>query len=69
MSEVIVYTKSTCAPCNMVKQFLSLKKVKYEEKSTDDPSFAQYGSRIVPLTVVDGRPVHGYNPQRLAELL
>lgn len=58
----------------MVKEFLSQHEVVYELRNvnTDERArreFLALGLPLPPVTVVDGMPVQGYQPERLAELL
>jgi hypothetical protein len=57
-----------------VKEFLSHHDVPYTLRVvTDDPQalqeFLALGLPLPPVTVVDGVPVQGYQPERLEELL
>lgn len=72
---VTVYTRTTCAPCRMVKTFLQRKGVQYEEKNLDDnpelatEAFEKSGFTMVPIIVVGERVVSGMNLPLLSELL
>lgn len=68
---VTVYTRTTCAPCQALKRFLSNKGVAYQEVNVDanpaemDTVIKLSGFQMVPCTVVaDGgaqRVIAGYN--------
>lgn len=73
--EVTVYTTGTCPYCSMVKEFLTEKGVKFTERRVDEDPDA-YGEFLrlkvgttVPVTVVDGTAVVGFDRQRLQTLL
>lgn len=75
MPQIVVYTRTTCAPCKTVKHWLKSKGFTFSEKNVDeDPSYTQEllkqtGFMMVPLTVVDGEFVHGLNLGKLASIL
>lgn len=71
---VIVYTSPTCPYCTMVKEFLSQKGVGFEERDVSrDPSYAQElvsstGQMGVPVTIINGQMVVGFDRGRLEQL-
>jgi glutaredoxin 3 len=75
VSEVIVYTTPTCGYCHQVKQYLSQRGVPYREVDVAaDPQAASEmvrmsGQRGVPVIVIDGQVVIGFNRPRIDELL
>jgi glutaredoxin len=72
---VKIYTRTTCAPCRMVKTWLQKKGVKYEELNVDekpelmDDVIRKTGLMMVPVTVIGENHVQGMNFSRLSELL
>lgn len=64
---VTVYTRSTCAPCKMLKAWLSNKQINYEEKNVDDdPKLVDKiieltGRMMVPVAVVGDQVIQGFN--------
>ena len=72
---VKVYTRSTCAPCRMVKTWLQKKGIKYEELSLDErPELAdevllKSGALMVPFIQVGEESVVGANLPLLSKLL
>lgn len=77
-SKIIMYTTATCASCQMVKKWLSMKNLSWEEVRVDeDPSRQQEaidlsGQSTVPVTRfqnADGMQsvVVGFKPAQLAE--
>jgi glutaredoxin 3 len=75
VSEVVVYTTPTCGYCHQVKQYLSQQGIAYREVDVAaDPQAAGEmirltGQRGVPVLVVDGQVVVGFNRPRIDELL
>ena len=72
---VTVFTRTTCAPCHMLKSYLQRKGVQYQEKNVDDNPeeaaeiFAKTGFTMVPVTVIDDKIVSGFNLPLISELL
>ena len=73
---ITVYTGNGCAYCPMVKKFLTMKKVQFEEINVDEhPTINRKrmveitGFTNVPITETEKGIVVGWNPQRLAELI
>lgn len=74
MKKVIVYTSTTCAYCHAAKEYLDEKGVSYEEKNISTDSDAKkelisMGYMGVPIIMVDGDVVEGFNKNKLDELL
>jgi glutaredoxin 3 len=73
--DVIVYTSPTCPYCTMVKNFLSQRGISFEERDVSrDPSYAQElvsstGQMGVPVTIIDGQIVVGFDRGRLEQLI
>lgn len=77
VKNITIFTTNTCAYCGMVKKYLQVKGVSYEEVNLDDKperqkeAFELSGQLAVPVTVVtkvdDSREiVVGYNLSKLA---
>jgi len=72
--DVIVYTSPTCAYCHMVKDFLSQRGISFEERDVSrNPSYAEElvrstGQMGVPVTIIDGEVVVGFDRGRLEQL-
>jgi glutaredoxin 3 len=72
--DVIVYTTPTCPYCGMVKDFLSQKGISFEERDvSQNSSYAQElmertGQMGVPVTVIDGQIVVGFDRGVLEQL-
>lgn len=77
---VTIFTTNTCAYCHMVKKYLSIKGVSYEEINLDDnphrraEALELSGALTVPVTVVTKRDdtkevIVGYNLAKLAPAL
>lgn len=73
--KITIYTTNTCAYCKMVKQYLDMKGKKYEVINLDEQpekqaeAVALSGAFTVPITVIDGSVVVGWNLQKLAPLV
>ncbi len=72
--DVIVYTSPTCPYCTMVKEFLSQRGTSFEERDVSlNPSYAEElvrstGQMGVPVTIIDGEIVVGFDRGRLEQL-
>ena len=75
MSEVVVYTTPTCGYCHHVKEYLGQREIPYREidVAADAQAAAEMvnlsGQRGVPVVVIDGQVVVGFNRPRIDELL
>jgi glutaredoxin-like YruB-family protein len=75
LSEVVVYTTPTCGYCQQVKQYLAQRGIPYTEVdvAADAQAAAEMvnlsGQRGVPVVVIDGQVVVGFDRPRLDELL
>ncbi len=74
MSNVIVYTSSTCPYCTLAKNYLSEKGVEYTEKNVQTDKEARkelmaMGHMGVPVLVVNGEEVVGFDKDKLDDLL
>lgn len=80
MSKIIMYTTTTCASCQMVKKWLTMKNQKWEEVLLDEHPERQQeaidlsGSTTVPVTLVETAEgiknvVVGFKPGQLAEAI
>ncbi len=73
--EVKVYSTPTCPYCKMVKDFLSKKGVSFQEVDvSSDQSAAEEmvkttGQMGVPVVVVDGEAVVGFDKEKIESLL
>lgn len=74
MPEVILYRQAACAACAPVERFLRERGVPFVSKDIGaDPQaleeFVRLGYLTTPVTVIEGTPVPGFQPKRLAQLL
>ena len=73
--DVIVYSSPTCPYCHMVKEFLSHRGINFEERDVSrDRSAAQElvgktGQMGVPVTVIGGQTIIGFDRARLEQAL
>lgn len=77
--KVTIYSRTTCAYCGMVKKYLGMKNVAFEEVNLDEhPELieeivAKSGAQTVPITMVQDEAseneaiIVGWNPAKLAE--
>ena len=72
---VTVYTTQTCGYCQMLKRYLQQKGVRYVEKdvSRDTAAAAEMVAKSrqngVPVTIINGRAVVGFNKNAINRLL
>lgn len=74
MPDVIVYRQTSCRACHQVERFLQERGVPFTAKDIDVDAaalaeFLTLGYLTTPVTVVNGTPVPGFQPKRLAQLL
>jgi NADH-dependent peroxiredoxin subunit F len=74
MAKVTVYTAEWCPWCHKVIDFLKQNNVEFEAKNVENREYAQEsmeksGQAGIPVTVIDGEAVVGFDVARLKELL
>ncbi len=75
MEKILVYSTETCPYCNMVKEYLKDKDVKFEEVDvTNDQEKAKEmvdksGQMGVPVLDIDGEIIIGFNQPKIEETL
>ncbi len=75
MKKVTIYSTPTCVYCNMAKSYFQEKNVPYEEFNVGQDFERQKemieltGQRGVPVIVIDGEAIVGFNKPRVQELL
>ncbi len=74
MANVVVYSTSTCPHCQDAKAYLNSKNVIFTEKnvSTDKEARKELmakGHAGVPVIIIDGEEIVGFNQPRIDELL
>ena len=74
MANVIVYTSSTCPYCTLAKNYLSEKGISFTEKNVQTDKDARkelmtMGHMGVPVLVVDGQEIVGFDKDKLDDLL
>ncbi|MFH8080485.1 MAG: glutaredoxin family protein [Candidatus Aenigmatarchaeota archaeon] len=73
--EVVLYSAEWCPWCQMTKKFLKEHNIKFREVNVDkDPEGAmemieKTGQMGVPVTIVDGKVIIGYDVKKLKEAL
>lgn len=74
MAEVTIYTSPTCVHCKAAKAFMADNNIAYTEKDVAADTEARKwmldrGYRGVPVIVVDGEEIIGFDQKKLSELL
>lgn len=74
MANVTVFTSSTCPHCTSAKNYLKQKGVDFEEKNVSTDMSARNelikkGYRGVPVIIVNGEAIVGFDRHRLERLL
>ncbi|WP_308540784.1 glutaredoxin family protein [uncultured Murdochiella sp.] len=74
MAEVTIYTSPTCVHCKAAKAFMADNNIAYTEKDVAADTEARQwmldrGYRGVPVIVVDGEEIIGFDQKKLSELL
>lgn len=74
MANVVVYTSSTCPYCVSAKDYLNEKGVAYTEKNVQTDKEARkelmaMGHMGVPVLVIDGEEVVGFDKAKIDSLL
>jgi len=73
-SNVVLYATAWCGYCAKARKLLSQHGIIYQEYNIEQSSigrsqYKQLGGQGVPVLLIDGEVVHGYNPQRIVELI
>lgn len=72
---ITVFTTSTCAYCQMVKQYLTSKGKEFTVVNLDDDPKTREelkektGAQTVPITQIDDQYIIGWNPAKLGALI
>lgn len=74
MSEIIVYSSDTCPYCTYLKEYLNEKNVEFIERNITKDMEARkelmnMGHMGVPVTIVEGQEVVGFDQAKLDQLL
>ncbi|GAA5175741.1 hypothetical protein GCM10025771_08710 [Niveibacterium umoris] len=72
--QIVIYTGSSCEPCDRAKVWLTQRHLAFDERNVDTSSayedqLKQYKSRIVPVIVINGEPQYGFLPAYLEDAL
>ncbi|NLY76771.1 MAG: glutaredoxin family protein [Tissierellia bacterium] len=72
--DVIIYTSNTCPYCVTAKEYLQEKGISYTEKNIQEDLTARkelmdMGHMGVPVLLIDGEEVVGFNKPKIDELL
>ena len=72
---VVVFSTPTCPHCKTAKSYLAQKGIRYTDVDVSrDPSAARDMERVsgqqgVPVITIDGRPIVGFDRQKIDRLL
>lgn len=74
MRKVEIYTSETCSYCHAAKDFLREHNIGFYERNITVDTKARkelisMGYRSVPVIIVDGEEISGFDKERLAKLL
>lgn len=74
MKNIIVYSSEQCPHCTTLKNYLTSKGLAYEEKDVIKESvykneLIKKGYRGVPVTIVDGMEIVGFDREQLDNIL
>ncbi len=67
---ITLYSTSGCAHCRQLKQWLQQRQIRFQEMDVQRNArafkeFQRQGGRAVPLLMVGGRKIQGFDPKRL----
>lgn len=73
MKKIIMFTSSTCPYCIAAKDYFKSKGITYEDKNvTTDPNakkeLMEQGYMGVPVIIVDGEALVGFDKEKLDEI-
>ena len=71
---ITLYSTRRCPHCHQAKQWLQQRGLRFQELDVErnrraSREFQRLGARGVPVIVVDGQRVDGFDPKRLQRLL
>ena len=74
MNNITVYSSNMCGACEMVKAFLTLRKVSFIEKNVSidlegRTELIEMGYDATPVTVIGDRHISGFNANQIDEAL
>ena len=72
--EVVMYGATWCGYCAQTRQYFAANGIRYTEHDIENSDegrrgFAASGARGIPLVLIDGTQVQGFNPQHMDHLL
>lgn len=74
MAEVTIYSTPTCVHCKAAKAYMTENNIPFTEKNVMEDTEArnwmqERGYRGVPVIVVDGEEMLGFDPQKFSEMV
>lgn len=73
--KIVVYSKPNCMQCKYVKQMLDRNDIPFKEidvfesEGTIEHIKETYGAGGLPVTVIDGEAIIGFNQEKLTDIL
>lgn len=72
--KVLMYSTSDCEPCDRARTWFQQRRIAIEERNVEfskdwEAQLQRYGSRIVPVIVVDGEPLYGFKFAQVEDAL
>lgn len=72
--KIEIYSSNTCGYCNMAKDYFNEKNIEYVEYNVSEDTAAKkslmkMGYMSVPVILIDGEEVLGFDKERIEELL
>ena len=70
--KIVMYTKSSCEPCSRAKAWLTQRQFAFEERNVEhsfeyERELKELKSQIVPVILVNGDPLYGFQSASLDE--
>lgn len=74
MKKIDIYTSESCSYCYAAKEYFKQKNISYEEHNITKDSesrreLMRMGYRSVPIIIIDGEQILGFNKERISSLL
>jgi len=72
--EIVIYTTPSCEPCDRAKDWMTRRQIAFKERDVEASAIyadelKNYKSRIVPVIVVNGEPLYGFQSAYLEQAL
>jgi len=72
--DIVIYTTPSCEPCDRAKAWMTRRQIAFKERDVEASAIyadelKNYKSRIVPVIVVNGEPLYGFQSAYLEQAL